>query len=79
MSVILKQQGMSQVKIAGAIPAKRKAARFGPLVWQNLVRSNVFIKNLACRLDVIIIFMQNLMQFEKGYNVQLETFSSYDS
>ena len=79
MSVILKQQGLSQVKIAGVIPAKRKAARFGPLVWQNLVWSNVFIKNLACRLDVIIIFMQYLMQFEKGYNVQLETFSSYDS
>ena len=32
------------------------------------------------KLDVIIIFnMQNLMQFEKGYNVQIETFSSYDS
>ena len=66
ISVILKQQGMSQVKIAGVIPAKRKAAKFGPLVWQNLVWSNVFIKNLVCRLDVIIIFMQNLMQFEKG-------------
>ena len=32
ISVILKQQGMSQIKIAGAIPPKKKkkGARFGP-------------------------------------------------
>ena len=44
MSVILKQQGMSQVKIAGVILAERKAARYGSSVWQNFVKSYVFIE-----------------------------------